>query len=84
MNAIGGFSAPLNGVRRGHSAKMSSKETPSRGLSGPTYTKTDDERCPKPGPPCTKRGGSDSVAAGMLHIIAKDPGEKPAKKAKIR
>jgi hypothetical protein len=43
MNAIGGFSAPLNGVRRGHSAKMSSKETPSRGLSGPTHTMTDVE-----------------------------------------
>jgi hypothetical protein len=40
MNAIGGFSAPLNGVRRGHSAKMSSRqkqETPRTGLSGTHY-----------------------------------------------
>jgi hypothetical protein len=39
-NAIGGFSAPLNGVRRGHSAKMSSRqkqETPRTGLSGTHY-----------------------------------------------
>jgi hypothetical protein len=46
MNATGGFSAPLNGVRRGHSAKMSSRqkqETPRRGLSGPTHTLTDGE-----------------------------------------
>jgi hypothetical protein len=26
MNAIGEFSAPLNGVRRGHPAKMSSRQ----------------------------------------------------------
>lgn len=35
MNAIGGFSARLNGVRRGHSAKMSSRqkqETPTTGF----------------------------------------------------
>jgi hypothetical protein len=37
MNAIGEFSAPLNGVRRGHPEKMSSRQkqkTPSSGLSG--------------------------------------------------
>jgi hypothetical protein len=37
MNAIVGFSARLNGVRRGHPAKMSSRqkqETPKCGLSG--------------------------------------------------
>jgi hypothetical protein len=35
MNAIGGFSAPLNGVRRGHPTKMSShQETVGFGLSG--------------------------------------------------
>jgi hypothetical protein len=37
MNVIGGFSAPPNGVRRSHSAKISSRqkqETPSSGLSG--------------------------------------------------
>src|SRR5215471_17968936 len=37
MNAIRGFSARLNGDRRGHPAKMSSRqeqETPSSGLSG--------------------------------------------------
>ena len=40
MNAIGGFSAPLNGVRPGHPAKMSShqkQETPRTGLSGTHY-----------------------------------------------
>jgi len=40
MNAIGGFSAPLNSVRRGRSAKMSSRqkqETPRTGLSGTHY-----------------------------------------------
>jgi hypothetical protein len=39
-NATGGFSAPLNGVRRGHSAKMGSRqkqETPRTGLSGTHY-----------------------------------------------
>jgi len=39
MNAIGGFSAPLSGVRRSHQ-KMSSRqkqETPSSGLSGTHY-----------------------------------------------
>jgi hypothetical protein len=37
MNAIGGFSARLNGFRRGHASKMSSRqkqETPRYGLSG--------------------------------------------------
>ena len=37
MNAIGAFSARLNGVRRGYPAKMSSRQeqkTPSSGLSG--------------------------------------------------
>jgi hypothetical protein len=37
MNAIGGFFARLNGIRRGHPAKMSSRqkqETPGSGLSG--------------------------------------------------
>jgi hypothetical protein len=37
MNAIGGFSARPNGVRRGHPAKMSSRQkqkTLRRGLSG--------------------------------------------------
>jgi phage FluMu protein Com len=40
MNAIGGFSAPLNGVRPGYPAKMSShqkQETPRTGLSGTHY-----------------------------------------------
>jgi hypothetical protein len=44
MNAIGGYSAPLNGVRRGHSAKMSSRqkqETPRTGLG--THYMTDVE-----------------------------------------
>jgi len=37
MNAIRGFSAPLNGIRPGHPEKMSSRQkqgTPTRGLSG--------------------------------------------------
>jgi hypothetical protein len=40
MNAIGGFSAPLNGVRPGNPAEMSShqkQETPRTGLSGTHY-----------------------------------------------
>ena len=40
MNAIRGFSAPLNGVQPGHLAKMSSRqkqETPRTGLSGTHY-----------------------------------------------
>jgi len=40
MNAIGGFSAPLNGVRPSYPAKMSShqkQETPRTGLSGTHY-----------------------------------------------
>ena len=40
MNVIGGFSAPLNGVRPGYLAKMSShqkQETPRTGLSGIHY-----------------------------------------------
>jgi hypothetical protein len=45
MNPIRGFSAPLNGVRPGNLAKMSSrqkKETRGCGLSG-THTMTDVE-----------------------------------------
>jgi hypothetical protein len=34
MNAIGGFSAPLNGFRPGHTAKMSSRQMQETGLSG--------------------------------------------------
>jgi hypothetical protein len=39
MNAIGGFSARLNGVRQGHPAKMSSRQKLTCGLSG---TQNDD------------------------------------------
>ena len=41
MNAIGGFSAPLNGVRPGYPANMSThqkQETPRTGLSGIHYS----------------------------------------------
>ena len=41
MNAIGGFSAPLNGVRPGYPAKMithQKQETPRTGLSGTHYS----------------------------------------------
>jgi hypothetical protein len=55
MNVIGGFSAPPNGVRRGHPAKMSSrqkKETPSSGFSGnPSMTSVETAL------PGMKRGG---------------------------
>jgi hypothetical protein len=46
MNVIGGFSAPLNGVRPGYLAKMSShqkQETPGYSLSGTIHTMTDVE-----------------------------------------
>ena len=41
MNAIGGFSAPLNGARPGYPAKISThqkQETPRTGLSGTHYS----------------------------------------------
>ena len=60
MNAIGGFSARLNGVR--HPAKMSSRkkqEATSFGLSGKPIM-TDVENLSRTGPPGTKRGGPDS------------------------
>ena len=44
MNAIGGFSARLNGFRPGHPAKMSSRqkqETQSFGLSDDQYARGD-------------------------------------------
>jgi hypothetical protein len=46
MNAIGRFSAPLNGFRRGHPTRMSSRqkqETPRHGLNRthPTHSMTD-------------------------------------------
>jgi hypothetical protein len=50
--AIGAFSAWLNGVRRGHPSKMSSRqkqETPRRGLGG-THSMTDVENLSQTGP----------------------------------
>ena len=72
MNAIGGFSAPLNGFRSGNTAKM---KTPRRGLSG-THRMTDVENpvLKKPRPPGTKRGGPvlalTALAARHLELTA--------------
>jgi hypothetical protein len=35
-------------------------------------------------PPVTRPEAIRGMIAAMLHILSKDPGEKPAKKAKIR
>jgi hypothetical protein len=59
MNAIRGFSAPLNGVQPGHLAKMSSRqkqETRGGGLSG-THTMTNVENLFQTGSPGIERGG---------------------------
>jgi hypothetical protein len=68
-NAIGGFSARLNGVRRGHPAKMSSlqkQETPRRGLSGThPFNEPTLKILSQTGPPGTKRGAGRNTGGGL-------------------
>jgi hypothetical protein len=75
MNVIGGFSAPLNGVRRGHPAKMSSRqkqETPSSGFSGtPSMTNVENA------PPGMKRGGMLLAYANSWIAMQDDEMSRP-------
>jgi hypothetical protein len=59
MNAIGGFSAPLNGIRpRGYAAKMSSRQKQETRDLGGSYTLIKLKRCSKPGRAGTEHGRS--------------------------
>jgi hypothetical protein len=63
MNAIGGFSARLNGVRQGHPAKMSSRQKLTCGLSG-THVENQ------------SRTGAASMSDDLSAILLRDCGLK--------
>jgi hypothetical protein len=75
MNAIGGSSARLNGDRRGHPSKKSSRqkqETPSSGFSGtPSMTNVENA------PPGMKRGGMLLAYANSWIAMQDDEMSRP-------
>src|SRR5947207_738289 len=69
MNAIGGFSARLNGFRPpDYPAKMSSRQRQETPGCGTTHTMTDVENVSQTGPPAPKQGGPflPLIAAAVL------------------
>jgi hypothetical protein len=50
----------------------------------PFHLKALDAWIAKQNPPVTRPEAIRGMIDAMLHILSKDPGEKPAKKAKIR
>src|SRR5258707_3356632 len=73
MNAIRGFSAPLNGVRPGHFAKMSSRqkqETPRNGGCGTHIMTNVENLSPKPGRPALNEAARGGDRRGDLRSCA--------------